>query len=424
MNNVLEGIRVLDFTHAMFGAANTQLLGDLGADVIKIEPLEGDLSRMSATPDVDSTLFLSMNRNKRSLVLNLKDPEGLDIALKMAKQADVVAENFRPGAMDKLGLGYEAISKINPRVIYSSQSMYGEDGPLARRRGADVWAQGFTGLVAHQGSPGGAPYLCGASIMDTGGAMTGALTIIAALFMRERTGIGQKVTTNLVSVGCFIQTDNIAYMLADGVNLKKVGRGTGGRFPYGPYPAKDGDIVTMFGQDNDEWATICSMLGIEYLLEDERYDTTRKRVERMFELYPILDEAFREKTKQEWVDLFRQNNLRCDPCLDYEELINHPQFQANDLTVEVDHPVRGKIKTVGPPMKFKGSPPSKADRHPPVLGEHSSEMLRELGYSEEKIQQLSEQGVIGIPIPSMLQRRDVKEGRRFRTSVGKGKDSK
>ncbi len=284
MNTALEGIRVLDFSQAVVGAANIQLLGDLGADVIKIEPLEGDLSRISATPDVDSTLFLSINRNKRSLALNLKDPEGLDIALKLAKQADVIAENSRPGAMDKLGLGYEAIAKINPRVIYSSQSMYGEEGPLARRRGADIWAQAFTGLVATQGSPGGSPYLCGASIMDFSGALTGALSIMTALFIRERTGIGQKVTTNLVSSGCFLQTDNIAYMLADGVNLKKGGRGTGGRFPNGAYPAKDGDVVTMFGQDDDEWATICSMLGIEYLLGDGRYDSQRKRVEHMFEL--------------------------------------------------------------------------------------------------------------------------------------------
>ena len=273
MKSPLEGMRVLDFSQAVFGPICARLLGQLGADVIKVEPLEGDFTRISEA-GIDSTLFLAANYCKRSITLNLKETKGTAIACKLAKTADVILENFRPGVMRRLGLGYEEISKINPKIIYASLSMYGEEGPWAHRRGADIWAQAFTGVVAGQGNPEEPPYLAGHGFMDHGGSLAAALAIVTALLVRKKTGKGQKVSTNLVSSGLFVQTGTFCYTLIDGILIKKGGRGTArGQFPYGAYTAKDGDVATMFGQDDYEWPIVCRILGIEYLLDDARYRT-------------------------------------------------------------------------------------------------------------------------------------------------------
>jgi formyl-CoA transferase len=416
----LEGIRVLDFSQAVFGPICTKLLAQLGADVIKIEPLEGDFVRISES-GVDSTLFLACNAGKRSLALNLKTQKGIEIVYELTKKADVVAENFRPGVMKKLAIDYERLSAINPRIVYASLSMYGETGPLAHRRGADIWAQAFTGVVAGQGSPDGPPYLAGHGFMDHGGALAAFGGILTALYARERTGKGQEVSTNLVSSGLFLQTGTFCYALIDGVPIKKGGRGTArGQFPYGAYKAKDGDVATMFGQDDHEWPIFCSILGIEHLLEDPRYQTARERTERKFELYPVLDEAFSKKTRAEWAEQFKQHGLRCDPCFDYQEVLDHPQFKALDLVVKVDHPVRGKINAMRPPIEFSGTRRPQTFRHPPIRGEHTGEILSELGYKPEEIRELEHQGVVVIATEDMLKPTEVEKGPPVTIDFGKG----
>jgi crotonobetainyl-CoA:carnitine CoA-transferase CaiB-like acyl-CoA transferase len=420
MNLPLEGIKVLDFTQYVIGPVCTQLLGKLGADIIKIEPLQGDGARITPS-GADSTLFIACNAGKRSIAINLKEKKGVEIIFELAKNADVIIENFRPGVMNNLGIGYEVISKINSKIIYTSLSMYGHVGPLARRRGADPWAQAFTGVVAGQGSPDEPPYLAGHAFMDTTGALTASFAIVTALLVREKTGMGQEITSNLVSAGLFAQTTTFGYTLIDGVLLKKGGRGTArGQFPYGAYPAKDGDVVTIFGQDDHEWPIFCSILGIEHLLADPKYQTAKDRTERKKELYPVLDEAFRKKTRDEWAQLFKENGLRCDPCLDYQEVLDHPQFKALDLIVEVDHPVRGKIKTLLPPIDFKGFPRSKFFRHPPVTGEHTREILSELRYKAKEIDEFIKHGYVGVPTASMLKRQEVEKGPPVSIDLGKG----
>ncbi len=392
----LEGIKVLDFSQVAFGPVCTRLLGDLGADIIKVEPLEGEFSRLTSRRKGESMAFLCSNRGKRDLCLNLNDPRGKEIALKLAKDTDVLVQSFTPGVMERLGLDYKTVSAINPQVIYASFSMYGDNGPFRHRRGGDPWAQAFTGVVASQGSPDGPPYLAGHLFIDWTGAALNAFAITSAVLLRERGGPGQELTNNLVNTGVYIQDAAICTYLNDGVLLKKSGRGNAqSMFPYGAYPAKDGDVVTIFGQDDDEWVTLCSILGIEDLLQDPRYDTAVNRTKRKFELYPILDEAFRKRTRAEWEQLFRENKLRCDPCLNYAELVEHPQFKANNMVIDMDHPSEGKLKMLGSPIQFKGIPPSRATKPPPLLGEHTREIMEGLGYSPEDIIQLREEGVVG-----------------------------
>jgi len=401
---ILEDIKVLDFGQAFFVPAATALLSHLGVEVIKIEPIEGDLTRLTAREGCDSASFLQNNVNKRSLAVNLRDNRGIEIILKLIEKVDVIVQNFRPGVMEKFGLDYTSVSKVNPRIIYCSAYMYGETGPLAHRRGGDPWAQAMTGIVGLQGSPDGPPYLAGPAVTDHVGGALCAFGITAALLIRERTGVGQEITLNLLNTGAFLQQPEISDYLVDGKLHKKVGRGFRGLFPFGAYKAKDGDVVTIFGQDDDEWPVVCSILGLEELMNDPRYDTQEKRVARKFELYPILDQAFSKKTRAEWQEVFRQHGLRCDPALDYAEFIDHPQFKENDMLIEVMHPRDGVLTLLGSPVKFKGIAKLVA-KPPPILGEHTKEILSELGYTENDIDALKNEGVIGIASPEMMKRR-------------------
>ncbi|MBI4287562.1 MAG: CoA transferase [Chloroflexi bacterium] len=405
----LDGIKVLDFSQAAFGPVATRLLGDLGADVIKVEPLEGDFTRLTALREGDSITFLGNNRSKRSLAVNLRDPRGKEIVLKLVEGVDVLVQNFRPGVMKRMGLDYEAVVKLNPRIIYGSFHMFGDTGPMARWGGADPPAQAFTGVVASQGEAGKAPYMTGHPFLDYGGAALNAFAIVTALLMRERTGIGQEVTNSLTNVGMYMQQPCIDTYLLEGVLYKKGGRGSAmGRFPYGAYTAADGDVVTIAGQDDDEWQALCSILGLEHLLADPRYDTNQKRVERRSELYPVLDGAFKKKTRSEWESAFRQNGLFCYPCLDYAEFLAHPQVEANDMVSEVNHPRDGRLRMVNVPVKFRATGPVHPSKPPPVLGEHTREVLHGLGYADPEIDRLGEEGVVGLPTPDMFQRQERK----------------
>ena len=402
MDLPLKGIKVIEFGNAIFAPLCSGLLAHYGAEVIKIEPPEGDLARLTVGRG-DSILFLNRNPGKRSISLELRNPKGIEIIMKLVQQADVLIHNLRPGTVKNKQLDYESISNINPRIVYASLYMYGESGPLADMRGADPWAQAFTGMVESQGNPGEPPYLMGHPICDNTGAILAAYGIMLALFHREHTGKGQEITTSLVNAGIYLQQDALAHYLIEGLNTRKGGRGHyRGLFPYGAYPCKDGDVVTIFGQDNDEWKTICEILGIEYLLQNEKYDSAPKRAAHKMELYPVLDEAFRQKTRAEWQELFRERHLRADPCLDYAELIEHPQFAANDLLTRVNHPRDGKLTMIGATVKLKGTPATENLLPPPILGQHSEEIVKELGYSENEVKSFIAEGIIILPTEDMM----------------------
>jgi formyl-CoA transferase len=399
----LEGIKVLDFGVAYAGPFGAMMLGDMGADVIKIERIEGESirrGRAAAMDDLDvitgqeteAPSFISVNRSKRDLAIDIRHERGREIILKLAKDTDVVVECFRPGVMDRLGLGYQDLSRINSRIIYCSQSGFGEEGPLARRIGGDMWAQAMGGVVSYQGSPGGPPYLTGTAFVDQGTPALIAFGVMVALFVRERTGMGQHLTTSLLQSVLHMQTVEISDYLIDGILKTKTGRGLGGFMPAGTYRAKDGDVVTIYGSGS-QWPIFCKLLGIQHLEKDHRFATDEKRVEHREELYPILDEAFSKKTRAEWQKLFKEAKMRCDPCLNYEELFSHPHIEANKMVIDVEHPTRGKIKNLAPPVRFKKTE-AVPRRSAPLLGQHTEEILLELGYSPQDIQELKQQKVI------------------------------
>ncbi len=401
----LEGIKVLDFGQVAAGPVVGVVLANLGADVIKVEKIAGESMRRgmpegipwNAETDegVDDVVWMACNQGKRGLAIDLKREEGRGIINELVKKADVITHNFRPGAMHRMGLDYESVSKINPNIVYLNTYPYGESGPMKNWAGGDAWIQGFAGMVALQGTTSGGPYLAGASVADMSGVFWGVITVLTALLARERTGIAQEATTTLTGGTVYLQLPEYTDYLISGKLNKKTGRGYRYSFPYGAYKAKDGDVVTFYGV-GASWPKFCELLGIEYLLDDPKYDTQEKRVERREELYPVLDEAFSKKTRAQWQEIFRNAKMRVDPALDHAEVVAHPQFKELELTTEVEHPTQGKLTMLGLPMKLKKMP-LKPPRYAPLLGEHSEEILKEAGFSEEKVEEFIQKGIIRTP---------------------------
>ena len=400
----LEGIRVLDFSQAMMAPLAAMMLGDMGADVIKIERLQGEAirhGRAAAMDDIykdeleqeefiDHSIWLCVNRSKRSLPLDVRQEEGREIALKLIQKADVMIQNFRPGVIERLRLDYKTVSEMNPGIIYCSVYGFGEIGPLVHRIGGDMWSQAMSGMVSLTGTPNGAPTLVPFLLVDHCGGILTAYAIMMALFIRERTGVGQEVVVNQLDTAMWLQTTELSRYLIDGEMLHKTGRG--GTPPRGAYPVKDGDIATIFGLD-PLWGRFCQVLGLEHLIDDPRFKNDEARSEHAEELYPLLDEAFGKKTRAEWQQLFREARLRCDPALTYEELCSHPQTEANDAIVSVNHLARGKMKMLNVPFKLRKTP-VEVQVPPPLLGQHSREILAELGYTPTEMEKLREQGIV------------------------------
>ena len=357
----LDGIKVLDFGQVGACPIVGMFLAEMGADVIKVEKIQGESMRegvpegipwSSAKFGKDEPMWMWFNRSKRGLCVDAKTEKGKALINKLIKRSDVIIHNFRPKGAAKMGLTYDELSAINPAIILMNLFAYGETGPMRNWAGGDAWIQGASGMAALQSAYSTRPALVGFGGSDMSGAWCGTVAVLLALLAREHTGIGQEVSTSLFDASIFSQGMAFTEYLVAG---KEVTRDTvgNGYFPYGAYQAKDGEIVTFYG-GGESWPHFCKILGIEHLLQNSRYATQEQREELCWELYPILDKAFSQKTRSEWQQIFREAKLRVDPAFNYKELLDHPQVIANEMVEEVDHPVWGKINMPGIPIKLKG----------------------------------------------------------------------
>ena len=395
MAAALDKIKVVDLTRTLAGPFCTMLMGDMGAEVIKVEePTGGDETR-KWTPFVngESTQFLTFNRNKRSLSVNLKEREGLKIVQDLAADADVMIESFRAGTLDRLGLGYEAIKKTNPGVVYCSISGYGRTGPMADMPGYDLLIQAYSGLMSLTGDPEGSPLRIGFSLVDLFTGMMAYGTILTALRQRDQTGKGQWVESALLDGQVAALSYHATGFMGTGVEPKRMGSGHPSLVPYQSFSASDGQFI--IGCANQGlWERMCRAIGQDEMLDDPRYTTNTDRVEHRAECVGELSALFAQKTTAHWVDLIVEAGVPCGPINTVADVVSNPQVLARNMIAEVDHPNIPNLKFPGSPLKLTDSPAT-IRRVPPMLGQHNEEILEEAGYSPEKIADLKERGVLG-----------------------------
>jgi crotonobetainyl-CoA:carnitine CoA-transferase CaiB-like acyl-CoA transferase len=407
MTGPLEGTRVLDFTHGVAGPFTTMLLGDLGADVVKVErPGRGDPTRyMNVSDKFDTDIprsggdyFLAINRNKRSVGIELKSDEGRALARQLSGWADVVVQNFRPGVMDRLGLGYEALKVEHEGLIYASLTAYGAKGPLAHQPGMDVAVQARSGVMSITGyGEDGRPVKPGVSLADFAGGTHLAVAVLGALLHRSRTGQGQQLSVSLLDATMIMLSNYSVAVMDGGASIKPMGSGHPQLVPFQAFPTMDGFLVVATGT-NKLFRELCAVLGLEPLADDPRFDSNPTRVRHRQELVAILSSALAQKCTAEWMSILESKQIPCAPVNGLEQAFADPQMQANDMVVEVDHPVYDTIHVLGVPYKFEMSPCSITQR-PPQLGEQTFEVLGSLLHMpEDAIRALAEAGVVEKPL--------------------------
>ena len=394
MDLPLKGIKVLDISRVLTGPFCTMILGDLGAEVIKIEiPGTGDETRSWGPPYVEgeSAYYLSTNRNKKSVTLNLKSEEGQKILMEMAKQCDVMIENFLPGTVDRLGVNYDKVKAANPGIIYCSLSGFGQDGPYREFPAYDLLMQGLGGLMSITGEKDGQPIRIGVALVDIGAGMYAVIGILSALMTRKATGQGQYIDISLLDTEVSWMTYMATNYFLSGKNPTRMGSGHPNIVPYQAFKAKDGYFILAVGNDNI-WKRFCKVLELD-IAEDPRYVTNAKRVENRDELNSMLEEMFVTKDAAEWMEILQPARIPCGPVNNISEVVNHPQTIHRGMVVEMDHPKAGSVKVLGNPINMSLTPP-RYELHPPLLGEHTDEVLEQFGYSQEDLKNLKEKGII------------------------------
>lgn len=392
----LEGLKVLDLTRVLAGPFCTMMFADMGAEIIKVEQAgKGDDTRhMGPFKEGESAYFMNLNRNKKGITLNLKDPRGKAIFLDLVKKADVVIENFRPGTMEKLGLGYEDLKKVNPGLVYGAISGFGHTGRYSQKPGYDIISQAMSGLMSTTGWPGGEPTRTGTAMGDVLGGLSSAIGILAAVYNKIQTGEGQKVDVALVdSAVASLEIINMIY-LVEGRVPTRIGNRYESTYPYDSFRGSDGSLV--IGAGNDKlWVSLCKVMSRPELAEDPRYLHVPDRVARHEELKEIVEEWTMKRTVDEIYEMLDAAGIPCAPIYDIAQVANDPHIAGDrEMFVDLEHPVAGKMKVTGAHIKLSGTPPTL--RTPsPALGQHNDEVLGELlGYPQEKISELREEGVI------------------------------
>jgi len=391
----LQGIRVLDFTRVLAGPAAALALADLGAEVLKVEPPgTGDETRVFPPfRDEVSHYFLSVNRGKKSIVVDLKTEAGVALVKDLAAQCDILIENYRPGVMDRLGLGYAALSATNPRLIYCAISGFGMTGPLRDRPSFDIVLQALSGALSVNGEPGRAPTKLGIPLGDLVGGINGPIGILAALYERSVTGRGRLLDVSLLDgmIGMLGYLAQLAFFT--GEDPKPQGSEHPNLVPYGAFPARDGSIIIAC-LTNSFWERICQALGTPDWILDPRFDTLEKRRDNRRLVNEMICELTRRKTVAELAEIFTEYNVPHAPILGIREALAQPQAVAREMVVETEHAVLGKIPIVNRPIKFAGER-QPVPAAPPVLGQHTDEILRDvLGLTPEKIAELRASKVV------------------------------
>ncbi len=392
----LEGIRVLDLTRALAGPFCTLMLGDYGADVIKIEmPGTGDDTRHWGPPFIgeESAYFLSINRNKRSMTLNFKEAQAREIFLKLVEGFDVVVENFTPGVMSRFGLEYAAVKQANPGIIYCSISGFGQDGPYQSRPAYDQIMQGISGLMSITGEPEGEPEKIGVAVTDIGAGMWAAFAVMSALYRREQDGEGQYIDISMLDAQVAWLTYQAGYYFAYGRPPQRLGKAHPTLVPYQAFMAKDGKYFNVAVGSERLWERFCQAVNRGDLKDHPDYATNGVRVENRAALAPLLQEYFLTRDADDWVADLQANSVPAGPINDLADVFSDAQVLHRDMFLEIPHPTLGSIKQTGLPLKFSRTPGG-LDRHPPLLGEHNRSILKDLGYSESDIEELVTRSVI------------------------------
>lgn len=396
MTSLLDNIRVIDVTQALAGPYCTMLLGDMGADVIKVEtPQVGDQSRGWGPPFVEgeSTYFLSINRNKRSLTLDIKSPEGRQVLHQLVASADVFVCNIpKESSRQRAGVDVATLQALNPRLIYCQISGYGSTGPYAERPGYDLIAQGEAGLMSVTGEPDGEPMRYPIPIADITTGLYSTIGILAALFNRERTGQGQALDMTLMESQSAWLTMLASALLNGGQEPQRLGNLHPNIVPYQVFRAKDKYIILTVGTEK-LWQAFCGALGLEHLKADPRFATNRDRAKNRAELIPILDELFSAQTADFWLEKLKDTGIPNGPINTIADTLAHPQHRARHFIVELEHPLVGLVKSMGNPVNLSATPVSYR-LAPPTLGQHTNEVLGGLGYDEATIAQFREQGIV------------------------------
>src|SRR5690349_1651889 len=394
----LAGLRVLELAQIMAGPTCGMMLADMGADVIKVEKLPGgDDARGYREPRINgvSAPFLMLNRNKRGMALDLKHAKGREVLLRMVRSTDVLTENYRRGTLEKFGLGYEVLAKENPGLIYCAISGYGRDGPFGDKGGFDLIAQGFAGLMAITGEPGGPPVKTGPPVADINAGILAAVGILAAYAHKQRTGQGQVVDTSLMEAALQQTYWHAAIYFATGASPGPTGSAHLLTAPYQAFAASDG-WLNIGGANQANWERIATVLGHPEWCDDPRFVSNSARMQNLNALTNAMKPILATRTRAEWIAAFDAAGVPAGPVHSIGEALEHQQTRARRMVVDVDHPQAGRTHALGCPIHFSATP-TRVDRAAPLLGEHTRDVLRAYGYAEGEIDWLTSEGIVALP---------------------------
>ena len=396
MPGPINGLKVLELAQIMAGPTCGLMLADLGAEVIKIEKIPGgDDTRRFVPPDIngESSAFMMMNRNKKGIAINLKEKDGINIFKSMVKKSDVVIENYRKGTMDKLGIGYDELKRINPKIILCEISGYGRSGPYAQKGGFDLVAQGMSGLMSITGeSKDKPPMKVGAPLTDITAGILGATGVLAALINRQKTGLGQRVDTSLYEAGIVHTYWQSAIAVATGNSPGPLGSAHPLTAPYQAFKTKD-NWITVGASNQNTWLKLIKALNKEELQKDERFDNNDNRMKNLNDLVNVIQEELMKKKSEEWIKIFDKEGLPCGPINSITEMHQDPHTLDRKMVIEVENKTAGKSKAIGMPIKFSDTN-SENNKGAPIFGQHTDTVLKDFGYTQGQIEEFKSKGII------------------------------